>query len=171
MVELMTDPYSRHHDTAGRGSESELRVALEVAERGGRVAFPFGHSQPYDLITDFNGVLSRVQVKRSWYEAAGDRWSLDVRKRLKLRSRDPQVKTPNIGGFDFLIAHAGAHMYVIPQAHIVGRTGFVIRTPDCRPRASRSGPPSTRFEPFLDAWHLLQGLDSDATGDHQLTIA
>lgn len=46
-----------------KGDLAELKVAADLADRGCRISIPFGEDCNYDLITDYEGRLHRVQVK------------------------------------------------------------------------------------------------------------
>jgi PD-(D/E)XK endonuclease len=50
-------------DLKRKGDIAELKVAVDLLDRGCRVAIPFGEDCDYDLIADREGVLHRVQVK------------------------------------------------------------------------------------------------------------
>jgi hypothetical protein len=42
---------------------AELKVACDLIERGCKLSLPYGEDIDYDLITDYRGILHRVQVK------------------------------------------------------------------------------------------------------------
>ena len=46
-----------------KGDIAEMKVAVDLLDRGCQVSFPFGEDCDYDLIADHEGVLHRVQVK------------------------------------------------------------------------------------------------------------
>jgi Holliday junction resolvase-like predicted endonuclease len=46
-----------------KGDLAELKVAVDLMDRGCRLSFPFGEDSDYDLIADCDGVLHRVEVK------------------------------------------------------------------------------------------------------------
>lgn len=50
---------SRKH----KGNLAELKVAVDLLDRGCRISIPFGEDCDYDLIADKEGTLHRVQVK------------------------------------------------------------------------------------------------------------
>jgi hypothetical protein len=74
-IEVVTNQWSNFH--RGMGSSPKMltprqqgdfgeRAALHwLVGAGALVSIPFGHSRDYDLIADFEGRLSRVQVKTS----------------------------------------------------------------------------------------------------------
>lgn len=128
---------------------------------GGTACIPFGHGQGYDLITDFDGTLRRVQVKRAWYHEGGDRWDVGIEEieTYYLDGRTRQRKRPCSGTkFDFLAVLAGDTWYVIPVNLLVGRAYLVMRPPGCRARRSSGVAPQFDIEDFRDLWTDLKGV-------------
>lgn len=48
-----------------KGDLAELKVAVDLIDRGCRISIPFGEDCDYDLIADYEGRLHRVQVKHT----------------------------------------------------------------------------------------------------------
>lgn len=48
------------------GELTESIFQTQILALGGRISKPYGDSSKYDFITDFNGVLNRVQVKSAY---------------------------------------------------------------------------------------------------------
>lgn len=47
------------------GDVAEMKVAADLIERGFRVSKPLVENSPYDLISEIDGSLDRIQVKHS----------------------------------------------------------------------------------------------------------
>ena len=52
-------------DTKKIGNLTELQCATRLYELGCAVSIPFGNSEKYDLIIDWNNILYKVQVKHA----------------------------------------------------------------------------------------------------------
>lgn len=126
----------------GVGAAAEMRFAAAASERGIAISLPWGHAHGYDLITDYDGSLCRVQVKASAYRVTRDRYDADVRHQ---------------GEFDVLAVVAGSTVYLFPRDLISTRASLVLRPPGCRDRG-KSGP-AALFDPedWREAWHTLKG--------------
>jgi hypothetical protein len=53
-----------------KGDLAELKVAVDLVQRGYRVAIPFGEDSDFDLILIRDGQLERVQVKYACSDGA-----------------------------------------------------------------------------------------------------
>lgn len=147
------------YDPVARGSEIELMVAAKIVGLGGTACVPFGHGQGYDLISDFNSTLLRLQVRRAYRHETRDRWECGVYEKQSYYADGArrQRKIPYRGeGFDLLVVFADPAWYVIPSALLVGRSMLVFRPPGCRARVSGVAP-AFLSEDFLDQWTLLKG--------------
>ena len=147
---------SGNWNPCGRGAAAELFVAAKIVDLGGEVLVPWSHAVPYDLVSDFEGALARIQVKRAYYVESTDRWDVDIRHRYRPSKLGPQKKSPDRGGYDYLIAMAGEAFYVVPSSLTLGRASLVLRPEPCR---SRARGPEIRFdvEVYREAWSLLKG--------------
>lgn len=144
----------------GAGTAAEMRFAAAASERGIGVCVPWGHAQGYDLVTDCDGVLRRVQVKLSAYRPDRDRFDADVRTAKRV-SRGDSTRIPSTGQYDVLAVVAGSSIYLIPQRFVLGRSSLVLRPPGCHAR--RPGGPVAVFNPedWCEAWSALKEDDSD----------
>ena len=106
------------------------RAALHwLIGAGARVSIPFGHSPDYDLIADFEGRLSRVQVKTS---ACRDkqRWAVTVCTRGGNQSWSGLVKNLDPTRFDHLFALvADGRQWFIPAERVEGVTAILLGGP------------------------------------------
>lgn len=125
-----------------QGNCHELAVALKVSELGGSVAWPYGDGQPYDLIADFGGKVSRVQVKGT--HSVKKCGSAHVN--LKKGSRRNEWYDKN--DCDMMIVCTPLGNYVIPVNEL--KWGVLTTWPI----GTKPTPP--RYEPWREAWHLLK---------------
>jgi hypothetical protein len=126
-----------------RGEWAELAFMAEAASRGFNVAKPWGDSSRYDVAVENHGRFLRVQVKSTACRQ-GRSYACSVRPNLHGR---PYKKNQ----FDFLAAYVVPEdvWYIIPARLVVhGRMGMVILSPSL---------PGHKYEPYLEAWHLLHG--------------
>lgn len=96
-------------NTLQKASESELAVAYELTKLKGLVSLPVTHNSQYDLIVDFNGNLSRIQVKRAYVHDKRKLNTLcvETRRIMAKRSGKKSVVTKKYdeNSYDYLIAH------------------------------------------------------------------
>jgi hypothetical protein len=138
-----------------------MRFAAAAAEKGVGISVPWGHAQGYDLITDTDGVLKRVQVKLACYNTGRDRWDADVRV-TRRSTRDQEDRTPCEGGFDILAVIAGGSTYLFTEEQVKGRSAVALRPPGCRPALNRGRKvDAPDHEAGLEAWFLLKEAGSD----------
>lgn len=96
------------------GEESELRVALDLIDKGCHVAHTFGHAHPYDLIADTGDELLKIQVKKARH---------DDKRRYKIELKKPEKYTPeNVDLFAGYISDEDAEVY-IPYAEMAKNSG------------------------------------------------
>ena len=138
-----------------------MRFAAAAAARNIGVSVPWGQAQKYDVITDADGVLKRVQVKLATYSPSKDRWDADVRV-TRRPTRGTEVRTPSEGGYDILAVIAGSAIYLFREGDVRGRSAIVLRPPGCRAALSRGRAIGAYDnEVGLDAWRILKEVDSD----------
>lgn len=142
------------------GAEMEALVIARIYAAGGRVSIPFDHGMGYDLISDFDGKLNRIEVKRataSRSRSKGGVGNNSLRYECDLRARNMLSKTrlPSPNTSDFFAIEAGGFCYVIPTLALSGRQGIVLRPPGFE--GAHLGPrPSVITENYLEAWGLLR---------------
>ena len=103
-----------------QGDFGERAALYWLVAQGAHVSIPFGHSPHYDLIADFDGRLTRVQVKTSGCRYK-ERWSVTVCTRPGNRSWSGLVKTLDVDRFDFLfVLVADGRQWFIPADRVEG---------------------------------------------------
>lgn len=166
MPKTLSTPLSAHLSDAGalsnrRGAVGEMLVAAEMTARGFVVSFP-QETVPYDLVADWQGSLSRVQVKAAT-EARADpkryRGAHRLIWRCSLSSSRPNLETGRArtvytpDRIDFLvICLIGPRQFYILPADRLCRFGANVRL---YPGSKTEGKHRT-LEPFLNRWDLLQ---------------
>lgn len=124
-----------------RGELAEALFVAKAMSLGFTVLQAFGQSRPFDCVVEYQGKLSRVQVKSSWrlgqnklYHFPAGRW----------RKTFAPYKTAHV---DFMAAYVAPKdaWYIIPLKVLVPRTHFAI----CD-HAHKS-----KFRQYQEAWHLL----------------
>ena len=106
------------------------RAALHwLVGQGAHVSIPFGHSPDYDLIADFRGCLSRVQVKTSACRYK-QRWAVTVCTRGGNRSWSGLVKTLDTSRIDHLfVLVADGRQWFIPAERVEGSSAIHLGGP------------------------------------------
>ena len=96
-------------NTLQKASESELAVAYELTKLKGLVSLPVTHNSQYDLIVDFGGKLSRIQVKRAYVHDKRKPQTLCVETRRIMAkhsgAKNVVAKKYDDDSYDYLIAH------------------------------------------------------------------
>ena len=145
------------------GAEIEAAVIRRIYLEGGRASIPFDHGMGYDLVSDFDGVLQRIEVKRSNLTQTRPsksqpqgtfsmRWEADLRARNMLTD----TRLPDPVTSDFFVVLAAESFYVIPTYLIEGRSALVLRPPGYEPIKDTGRQPVLNTEDFRDAWALLK---------------
>lgn len=112
-----------------QGDIGERAALYWLVARGAHVSIPFGHSPHYDLIADFDGQLSRVQVKTSVCRYK-QRWAVTVCTRGGNQSWGGLVKRLDIERFDHLfVVVADGRQWFIPGARVEGGTAIHLGGP------------------------------------------
>ena len=101
-----------------RGDASEALVAADILRNGYGVAYPHGHEQKYDLITDVEWGLLRVQVKTA---SDYDKY------RYELEISPERYPDGTVDIFAGAIHEEGTAIYV--PAHEMGKTQRVNFNP------------------------------------------
>lgn len=106
------------------------RAALHwLIGQGAHVSIPFGHSPHYDLIADFAGDVSRVQVKTSVCRER-ERWAVAVCTRGGNQSWGGLVKRFGSEHIDHLFVLVGdGRQWFIPAGRVEGGTSIRIGGP------------------------------------------
>ena len=126
-----------------RGTSHELGVARQLIDLGAHVAWPLGENCQWDLVCDFSGTVTRLQVKGT---DAGVRGTYRVGLRRGKGSVGVSSYEPR--DTDCIVACTPIGRYVIPLSDvkrdrlIVWDNGKYNRQP--------------YYDRFREAWHLLK---------------
>jgi hypothetical protein len=127
-----------------QGNKAELAVALRLTEMGASVAWPYGDGAAWDLLADFDGKLSRIQVK------SGNTANQIGTVRVNLYRGYKSTVRYTSADADFIVAVAAdIGTYIIPVADIT-KTRLYTWTGGQR----RGQLP--HYEQYKEAWHLLK---------------
>jgi hypothetical protein len=111
-----------------KGDLAELKVAVDLAERGCSISLPFGEDCDYDLIGDFEGVLHRVQVK--YTESDGEVIVVRCRSHSLTGGRVRQTKLYTAETIDWIAIYdrTSDHSYYLPASELgTGRSILHLR--------------------------------------------
>ena len=127
-----------------RGEWVELKFMTEAAERGFNVMQPQGDSARYDVVVERDGRFQRVQVKSTSQRFGIGGYRAATHRRLGA--------TYAAGEIDLLVVYVlpCKAWYIIPGALVVDRPAITLY-----PNRDRPWQRGHLFEPFRDAWHLL----------------
>ena len=114
---------------------------------GGEVSFPHGEVK-YDLLADFNGKLSRVQVKSTLVAAHTSVYVIQAS--YSSSKKRTQYSKEHC---DFMVCVLPWADFVVPVEELKGKKLIFFQpgTHRCRRRY-----PICKYEQFREAWHLLQ---------------
>jgi hypothetical protein len=128
----------------GRGALAELQVATKIRSLGGEVSFPHGDTAGYDLIAEFKGRTSRLQVKSTTW-TRGTTYSIQVTHGGKNQDYSKE-------DFDYLCAVVPFATFVIPIGEVKARKITFFQPGEHRLKHSH---PKCLHEQYREAWHLL----------------
>jgi uncharacterized protein YneR len=133
------------------GELGELAFILKAASLGITASKPFGDRRPYDFLVEHGQRLLRIQVK-SVFTRQGGSWRFGFSVAVSKHPRSGKRVTYTADQIDFIVAFVAPHdaWYVIPVDAISGRT-FIRLYPGGATRSDAG-----RFEPYREAWHLLE---------------
>lgn len=101
-----------------------------LADRGGHVFVPLGHSPDIDLVADFAGRLIRIEVKTTGRIDARGRWAAVVCTRGGNQSWSGMTKAFDPARCDFLFVHvADGRRWFIPADAVECRTAIALGGP------------------------------------------
>tara|TARA_R100000808_G_scaffold11111_2_gene28870 strand:- start:3851 stop:4258 length:408 start_codon:yes stop_codon:yes gene_type:complete len=132
-------------DTSQSGNTGELKVAAKISELGGKVSFPHG-STAYDLVSEFDGKVSRIQVKTGKRER-NRTWSI-----VTSRGRTSK-RTYTKDECDFLVICIDFAFYVIPVEDC-SKTHIRIWEPGTVTQKRNEG--RCVWERYREAWNFLR---------------
>lgn len=118
-----------------QGDIGERAAAAWLLNRGYAVAYPFGHSPDWDLVTEIDLALYRVQVKTSTVSRNG-RWEVALSTSGGNQSWNRIVKLLDPSRCDYLFVLVGdGRQWFIPSHEVGGGHGILL-----------GGPKYARFE-------------------------
>ena len=130
-----------------RGELAELKVAAKVSDLGGTVSFPHGDTCGYDLISEMDGVVKKIQVKCSVRkEGCGYHVNVCQGRSNKRSYTDKEC--------DIVICSVPFGFYVIPVNAL--KTKLTIRLWEPGTNRFWKKKPNRLYEDFREAWHLLK---------------
>ena len=121
-----------------------MAVALRLSEQGGSVGWPFGEGAAWDLLSDFDGKVSRIQVKGSDVVRSNGTVVVNLTKGSNHTARYGKDDC------DYLVAVAGTvGMYVIPVEDVKHSRLFTWT-------GGRHKGQLPKYDSYKEAWHLLK---------------
>ena len=156
---------SAHWSPRRQGDLGELSAVVWLTEAGATVSMPLFHSPDYDLIADFDGDVSRVQVKTSvcW---AKRRFVVALCTRGGNRSWNGVVKRLDATRCDHLFVHVGdGRRWYIPARALGGSSAIALGGPKYSEYEIEPGRPLLPRFPTLDSappWRDSRAVKGDA---------
>ena len=123
-----------------RGEVAEVLFAAKAASLGFTILQPLGQSRPYDLVVEFDGKLTRVQVKSSWRLGQYRAYHFPVGTwHRRYRAKD----------VDIIAAYVAPRRtwYIIPLRAILPRRNVRIAEKE----------EISRYWKYREAWEVLTG--------------
>ncbi len=137
----------RHLDRKRQGEVAELAFAHKAAALGFTVSKPYGDSTAYDVIVDWKGKLTRVQVKSTNQLVEGG-YFLNAQRRLRWGTC-PYKRSE----LDVIVAYVAPEdcWYVIPLEVVLPKKS--LRLYPHRPKNDG------RYGRYREAWDLMRRRD------------
>lgn len=111
-------------NTKELGNLTELQVITELYALGVDVSLPFGNSQKYDLIADYNGQLKKIQIKHSAPSYEGDSL-IFIEFKTRWQGHNASGYTQNYytkEDIDYFATFFGQKVYLVPVEECSGAT-------------------------------------------------
>lgn len=121
------------------GHLGERVFCVEAIKRGLRVSEPINHESAYDFIVDFNGKLSRIQVKTSNRTFKNGNYTV-----LLLRGNSNKRKYTKEDIDFFAVWRSELNIWYIIPVENVSKGSMVV------------GKTSKKWSVYVDAWNLLK---------------
>lgn len=127
------------------GFVEEQKFVLAALEKGFRVARPLFDQEAYDFILDYNGKLSRVQLKSTKkFQSIQNRYSVSVSR----RSGELYTKKDT----DFIIISVPNRFFIVPVEQITSRSIRIYNKPTRKLSNTKTG----IFMVYEEMWDLLK---------------
>jgi hypothetical protein len=152
------------HEAHANGFSAEMLVAHYLCDAGMVVSIPLTHTG-YDLLSDDNERIWRIQVKRAWPVKArvtdvGKRDRAGYAINLTSHKKGRAQKRMKLGRFDYLAAVCRVDLvYLIPIEELI-RDGQIVRTIVIKPldmlenTRADSRAAAERWEPWKNNFKL-----------------
>lgn len=113
------------------GNLAELQCITGLYELGCDISIPFGNSQKYDLIMDYEGKLYKVQVKHAKDEFTEDKIThFSFKTRWQGHNSSGYTQTSYTkDDIDFFATYHQGKVYLIPVEECSGATKTIRYTP------------------------------------------
>ena len=130
-----------------------MRIMVYLLELGFIVSKPQGDYSPYDLISDWNGKVNRLQVKATSRASGTKNRGYKV---ICCKGMNAETKLTE-NDCDFIIATCPEGIsYIIPVEQITGKTIFIHPLYPYKSNNSYDRNRKPKYEEFREAWELLK---------------
>ena len=127
-----------------QGDLGERAAAVWLLRQGYATAYPFGHRAVWDLLTEIDHKIHKVQVKTTTVFRRG-RWSLQLSTRGGNQSWNGTVKRLDASRCDYLFALVGdGRQWFIPATALDGGSRILLSGPKYAEFEVDQGPPIPR---------------------------
>lgn len=122
------------------GLAAVLWFLLDCITRGIRAVQIPGEDLPYDVITDWNGALRRVQVRCAYFDKSSKRWIANLGRHIPAISPKGNRSTKNVpfdkDSVDIVAVRAGTEWYFFDHPDRLPSSVALHHLPSKRPRRS-----------------------------------
>ena len=127
-----------------QGDQGEYSAIAWLGQTQAVVLVPLGNCSDYDVATEIDGRLVKVQVKTSRQQLGDGRYGVTLCTREGNQSWNRIVKRFSPERCDYLFVHtAGGRRWFIPSAKVEGTTSIVLGGPKYAEYEVDPGPPLT----------------------------
>tara|TARA_R100000808_G_scaffold11561_1_gene29540 strand:+ start:302 stop:727 length:426 start_codon:yes stop_codon:yes gene_type:complete len=133
----------------GNGTIAEAQVLVKLLQQGFGASWAIGDSMGWDLVSDWQGKVTRLQVKSTQAAPGRRTWRILFGHGRKVK----ELYEP--ADCDAFVCVLPWGMYVIPRGNVDGiRANFW--PPGEHPRYSTSRFNQCKYESYREAWHHLK---------------
>ena len=119
------------HSCLSNGDIGELKFSIKALQNGIKILKPIS-SERYDVVTDYNGILNKVQIKSSVYKRRGTTEFTIHNKNRKYKDSD----------FDYYALVSDDDVYIIPKSKLSTRIVHITKV--------------NKNNKYLNAWDQLK---------------
>ncbi|MBU0978022.1 MAG: hypothetical protein KKD18_06390 [Nanoarchaeota archaeon] len=153
-------PALPHHSITGNdnmgkriGFYHEMRIMLHLLKLEFVVSKPQGDYSPYDLISDWNGKINRLQIKSTSRSSGTKNRGYKV---ICCKGRDAKIKLTK-KDCDFIVITCLENVnYIIPIEVIFGKTIYVHPHYPYKENSPYDRLQEPKFEIYREKWDLLK---------------